>query len=225
MYITGNWRKSDSMSDLINANYSILQVMSRFDISLGVGEKSVDEVCCERGVDTTTFLAIVNLLLHSKNRAYKVSLEGLVVEDIITYLRNSHSYYLEFKLPSIRKHLISALSDGDISTLLVRYFDDYVKHVKAHLAYEEEHVFPYVAHLRAAEDAGGYSIDLFCDKHDHIEEPLAEFRSLIVKYYTGSSSYEITTVICGLLDCAGDLTAHNLVEDNLLVPLIKRMEE
>ncbi|MFI3278312.1 MAG: hemerythrin domain-containing protein [Rikenellaceae bacterium] len=213
------------MSDLICNNYSILQVMSRFDISLGVGDKSVDEVCRENGVDTATFLAIVNLLLHNNNRAYKVSLRGLVVEDLMKYLHNSHSYYLGFKLPSIRESLIKTLEKGDISSLLIRYFDEYVEKVKVHLRYEEDQVFPYVERLSEANKEGDFSIDLFCAIHDNIDEPLTEFRNLIIKYYTGSSSYEITTIICDLLDCASDLMIHNLVEDKLLVPLIKSMED
>ena len=36
---------TDKMSDIICDNYRLLQVMSRFDIPLGFGDASVEEVC------------------------------------------------------------------------------------------------------------------------------------------------------------------------------------
>ena len=40
----------DRMSDLICDNYSLLMVMSRFGLSLGFGDKTVQEVCEAQGV-------------------------------------------------------------------------------------------------------------------------------------------------------------------------------
>ena len=62
MYKNGCYRETDKMSDLICENYPMVLVMSRFGISLGFGEKHIGEVCRENGVDTTTFLAVVNFL-------------------------------------------------------------------------------------------------------------------------------------------------------------------
>ena len=53
---------TDKMSDLIADNYSLLQVMSRFGLSLGVADKTVQEVCESNGVDCPTFLVIVNFM-------------------------------------------------------------------------------------------------------------------------------------------------------------------
>ena len=39
------YKPTDKMIDLISDNYSLLQVMSRFGLSLGFGDKTVKEVC------------------------------------------------------------------------------------------------------------------------------------------------------------------------------------
>lgn len=39
------YKPTDKMIDLIGDNYSLLQVMSRFGLSLGFGDKTVKEVC------------------------------------------------------------------------------------------------------------------------------------------------------------------------------------
>lgn len=43
-YISGKYQESDSMSALICENYSLLQVMSRFGIPLGLADRSIGEV-------------------------------------------------------------------------------------------------------------------------------------------------------------------------------------
>ena len=48
----------DKMESLITANYRLLNMLSRFGISLGVGDKSIEEVCRINGVDCKTFLAV-----------------------------------------------------------------------------------------------------------------------------------------------------------------------
>ncbi len=224
MYIVGKYQDTDSMAALISDNYPLLQVMSRFGIPLGLAERTIGEVCAENKIDSTTFLAVVNLMLHPNDYTYQVSLEGLKMEDLMKYIRNSHIFYLNFRLPNIRKNLINALEKSDISHLIVRYFDDYVSHIKEHLNYEEESLFPYIKHLMNGE-ADDYSVERFVEKHDHIDEPLTEFKNVIIKYYSGESSYEILSVIHDLLSCANDLLSHNLVEDRLLVPMIRKMEE
>ena len=50
------------MIDLIGDNYSLLQVMSRFGLSLGFGDKTVKEVCEMNNVDCQTFLVVVNFM-------------------------------------------------------------------------------------------------------------------------------------------------------------------
>ena len=46
---------TDKMSDLICENYNLLLVMSRFGLSLGFGDQTVQQVCERQGVHTGTF--------------------------------------------------------------------------------------------------------------------------------------------------------------------------
>lgn len=56
------------MIDLIGDNYSLLQVMSRFGLSLGFGDKTVKEVCEMNNVDCQTFLVVVNFMAEGFSR-------------------------------------------------------------------------------------------------------------------------------------------------------------
>ncbi len=224
MYIKGKYRSVDSMAQLICDDYAMLLVMSRFKISLGFADKSIEQVCSENSVDCNTFLAVVNLLRGSDS-GYRPSLDGISISGLVEYLRCSHDYYLNYRLPKIRRKLLSVLSDDKISTLLIRYFDDYVLHIQEHLRYEEEELFPYIDKLTTCSPTDGYSVEQFCKTHDHIDEPLTEFKDVIIKYYNAPNSQDVVNIIHDLLSCAQDLSQHNLVEDSLLVPLIRKIEE
>ena len=55
------------MCDLVCDRYPVLLIMSRFGIALGFGDKTIGEVCFDSGVDTATFLAVVNM--HADDKA------------------------------------------------------------------------------------------------------------------------------------------------------------
>ena len=54
------YEPQDKMITLIKDNYNLLQALGSFGINLGFGDKTVAETCLINGVDTYTFLAVVN---------------------------------------------------------------------------------------------------------------------------------------------------------------------
>ena len=102
MYRLSQYKETDKMGDLICENYPILLVVSRFGISLGFGDKDIAQVCADNGVDTPTFLAVVNLLLDEDESAAPAD-APLSVGALVRYLQNSHAYFLDFRLPVIRR--------------------------------------------------------------------------------------------------------------------------
>lgn len=226
MYKLGRYKQTNRMSDLICENYPMLLVLSRFGISLGFGDKTIGEVCEDSGVDTKTFLTIVNLLLDDHTTAEQID-PSLSVEALVSYLQNSHSYFLDFRLPLIRRKLIEAIDCGhsDVSFAIMRYFDQYVAEVRKHMNYEETTVFPYVRSLVQGKSGNGkYNIGIFSKQHDQVESRLAELKNIIIKYYPATGSNELNSVLFDIFSCATDLASHNRIEDNLFVPLIAELE-
>ena len=101
------YEPEDKMIDIIRDNCDILQSLGGFGISLGFGDKTVQEVCESEDVDTYTFLAIVNLAINGYYR--KDEAENISVPTLLKYLKASHAYYIEFQLPFMRKELAEAL--------------------------------------------------------------------------------------------------------------------
>lgn len=223
MYRIGRYNTDDRMSDLVCDRYPVLLIMSRFGISLGFGDKTIGEVCADNGVDTATFLAVVNTHPSADTSA---DTDGISIPALVSYLRNSHKYFLDFRLPSIRRQLLAAIdcSRSDVAFAIIRFFDEYVAEVHKHMDYEEQKVFPYVEALLAGSRPEGYSIDVFHRHHDQVEAKLAELKRIIIRYYPSGSSNELNSVLFDIFNCEKDLATHNDIEDRLFTPAIKLLE-
>ncbi|HIY69099.1 MAG TPA: helix-turn-helix transcriptional regulator [Candidatus Alistipes intestinigallinarum] len=223
MYKSGGYGGEDRMCDLVCDRYAVLQVMSRFGIALGFGDKTIAEVCADNRVDTATFLAVVNLLMNFGNGE---ELAGEVsVRALTDYLHNSHGYFLDFRLPAIRRKLIEAVdcSQSDVSFAIMRFFDEYVAEVQRHMDYEEKRVFPYVESLLAGEKNTTYSMEIFRRQHDQVDAKLRELKNIIIKYYPSGSTNQLNGVLFDIFTCEQELASHNAVEDEIFIPAVERL--
>lgn len=223
MYKSGGYGGDDRMCDLVCDRYSVLQVMSRFGIALGFGDKTIAEVCTDNKVDTATFLAVVNLLMNFGNGEELA--EEVSVRTLTDYLHNSHGYFLDFRLPAIRRKLIEAVdcSQSDVSFAIMRFFDEYAAEVQRHMAYEEQTVFPYVESLLAGEKNTTYSMEIFRRQHDQVDAKLRELKNIIIKYYPSGSTNELNGVLFDIFTCERELASHNAVEDEIFIPAVERL--
>lgn len=228
MYKTNNYVPTDKMSDLICGNYTLLQVMSRFDLSLGFGDQTVQEVCRANGVDCKTFLAVVNFITEENNRMAD-EVQDLSIHALMNYLKQAHHYFLDFQLPTIRRKLIEAIDcsvQNEVAFLILKFFDAYVAEVRKHMDYEDMNVFTYGENLVAGNRESGFRISQFARRHDQIDAKLKELKNIIIKYYpAGGNDYLLNAVLFDIFSCEQDLASHCRVEDYLFVPAVLRLEK
>ena len=216
------------MSDLINEDASLLSSISRFGISLGFGDKTVKEACEANNIDSNTFLSVVNFLSEG-NVEVDETYNNISIETVISYLKNAHSYFLDYKLPSIRTKLIDAVeSSGQLSyqVVFMKFFDEYFDEVRKHMDYEDKTVFPYVIQLLEGKLHPKYRIAIFEEHHSDVDSKLAELKNILVKYYPAKgTNYKLNDVLFDLLSCEKDIASHNQVEDFFFVPVIEAIEQ
>lgn len=218
---------TDKMSDLICENYNLLLVMSRFGISLGFGDETVEQVCRRKGVHTGTFLAVVNFM-DDECCVPDDFRKELSIEALMEYLKQAHSYFLDFKLQAIRRKLVEALDSPEdkVTMLIMKFYDAYVNEVQAHMGYENRVVFVYVEQLLRGELSPDYNIDVFIKRHNQIETKLTELKNILVKYYPAKADNNLfNSVLFDIYACEKDLSSHCRVEDYMFVPLIMEQEK
>ncbi|MCI6294396.1 MAG: helix-turn-helix transcriptional regulator [Bacteroidales bacterium] len=222
------YKETDHICDVICDEPSLLQMMSRFDIPLGVGDQTVEQVCRANGVHTPTFLAVANFIKRGARGAAN-DLERVSVRCLTDYLKQAHSYFLDFQLPAIRRKLLEALDcsqTNEVSYLILKFYDEYMAEVRKHMQHENRKVFGYVEELLQGRRPADYSIAQFARSHSSIDVKLLELKNIIIKYYAPTEKAELLhTVLFDIFTCETDLRIHCSVEDELFVPAVTILEE
>ena len=120
------YKATDKISDLMSHEEDAIHVISRFGLQMGVGEQTIAQACESHGVHTPTFLAVINHKVFKK----QAQLADVDIPTLQQYLRNAHTYFLDFRLPYLRRSLIEALipagAANKIPMLILRCYDEFV---------------------------------------------------------------------------------------------------
>lgn len=219
------YEADDKMINLISDNYNLLQAFGSFGINLGFGDKTVREVCESQDVDTYTFLTVVNFTMNG----YKEfdNADRLSISTLVQYLKASHTYYLDFQLPFIRKKLVDALDESDnLARLILKLYDEYAHGIRNHMKYEEKNVFPYVDTLLSGQNNDNYDIETFSKHHKQTDVKLRELKNIIIKYLPSDAHHnsQLTAALYDIYNCEDWLDQHANVEDEIFIPAIRHLE-
>lgn len=224
-----NYSPADKLSYVLQNDYRLLQVMSRFGITLGFGEKTIEQVCRQCGVDTATFLAVMNYVKDGAAN-YPQDVSDISVPSVLDYLRRTHSYFLDYLFPHIRWHLLNAIDcsvKNEIAFLVLKFFDEYVEEVRKHMEYEETTVFTYVNNLveGSRPQLPAERGHLLSRHNESINSKLRELKKLFIQYYPQTENNErLNSVIISIYQAEEDLSIHCCVEDNIFAPAVHRLE-
>ena len=73
---------TQTMRSIISDNSLLLMALSRFGIPLGFGDKTVEQVCMDQGIDCSTFLTVADYI---SGHAY--SPDDIDLEQLMAYLK------------------------------------------------------------------------------------------------------------------------------------------
>ena len=210
------------MADLMDLRPSLPGVLARMGIPFGFGEQTVEEVCRKQGVDPETFLLICSVYAVDEYVPTKERLRKADLRDVLKYLRLSHTYYMDVALNELADALKTLTEPcGEMHKHIIRrFFSEYKDELTKHFEYEEKTVFPYA---EAILHHGRLTDDDYGENHSHMEEKLADLKSLVMKYLPPECGQQD---ICRALSCIyslqEDIARHILVEDGVLVPIVNR---
>lgn len=216
------------LADLIDVNFKLLNVLSRMGISLGFGENTIQEVCERQNIDLKSFLLICSVYTYDGYVPSAELLTGADPATIVDYLHNSHSFYLQKEFAGLEVELKAMVEPCDATQkkIVARFFADYKAQVTNHFEYEENVVFPYIRALMAGQRQQGYSIDQFEDNHSNIDETLNDLKNIVMKYLPDTCDTILRNqVLYRIYRLGEDLLKHTLIEDNILIPMINKIEE
>lgn len=209
------------MADMIASNYDLILMLPRFGIPLGFGEKSVKEVCRERGVDENFFLTVCNIYSFDDYRPDDEEVAAIDHRLVVEHLQASHRYYIEERLPHMQHHLDHvAESAGDQSSaVLKKYFADYCREVRDHVRREERNLISMLDTLSDGEPLSKAVTDHYVKSHDNIKDKLSDLTQIIYKYIPGERlNEEMMELVFDIMQLSRDLEKHAMIEELLLMP-------
>lgn len=217
-----SYSREDTLREIIRDNNQLLTVFNRFNISLGFGDNSVERVCADNGVDTDTFLAVINYLSGKQWQQYPIQLLTLM-----SFLRLSHRRFLQYLLPDIKKTLIEGIHEAqtsEVAMVILQFYDSYMAEVTEHMDYEDSVIFTYVENLLAGRISEGFQITDFSSSHSHTAAKLDALKELFIYKYKQRNNEKISEALLDLITCGTELKQHCEIENLMLFPQVARLE-
>ncbi|HLZ86144.1 MAG TPA: hemerythrin domain-containing protein [Puia sp.] len=167
--------------------------------------------------------------------------DSFPVEQIVDYIQRTHVYYLEKKLPEIEQSILLLSGHYDaqhpILIALQNFFHRYVKDLSEHISAEEALLLPYINVLREADRSPldfsrfllhrrEYSVERFLRDHHDTEDELKDIRQTIRLYEPPGTNESLYRILLSQLQAfEQDLCVHAHIEEEVLIPKAKEMEQ
>jgi regulator of cell morphogenesis and NO signaling len=217
------------MSDLVFENPALLRLMEHMHMDFLVHDYTVAQVCTAHGIREGLFIMLSNL--YNGHHPATHEIEEVTTDDLIRVvdlLKQAHIYYKEEQYPAIRvligeiQRLNSRPEIGLVETFFAGYFDE----VLEHLNYEDEVAFPYITALGKQPETGGlFSVREYLDHHTDIESKLSDLKTLLLQHIEVENDRKVRRrLLIALTDLESDLEIHSEIEEQILIPVVARIE-
>jgi len=219
------------LSEVVEEHTSLIPVIHRFNIHLGLGDESVQSVCLKHKLDSDFFLTMINTFLNEDYFPEK-KLQGFHLSQIIDYLRKTNHYYQRHQLPNIERHLRSLIEmsdpDNNSLTLIGKIFNSFKDKLISRIKHDDKEWFPYCLSLSKdlAEVPIIFEKNDSEDTEDPIEALLTDLKHIMVKHLTGEYDENLCYAVIFSVSILGkDIKQHNRIRFRILQPIVDRMEK
>ena len=222
------YSKDSKLSDVILYDPSVIQVVNRFDIYLGVGDATIKGICEEHNIEENLFLAIINTYL---NRNYfPEGIEGRVnlQDGLLDYLEKTDRYYSGILLPNIERHFSLLLSKSEVKDersnlfLLKQFFTEVKEEMIGVINTDLSIWFPL---LRNGYGLKHVKADIRKPYDNHLlEEKLSDLINFFVIHLRGDYDQNLcVAVVSALVTLEKDVKQNNRIRDRILKPLCQEL--
>ncbi len=227
------------MADVVLHDPTLVPVINRFGVHLGMGDQSIREICEKHQLHLPFFTTILNAF-HDQLYFPKEQLQSFPAGLFVDYLQKAHRYFLDEKIPEIAGLIQETIRESSVNqkkyAVIERFFVHYRDEFRTHIQREEVKVFPYVLKLEKAlrEDQitpeieqlfRDYPITEYQEEHENVEEKIFDLKNIIVRHLPEPNNdrlwYQILREIFTL---EKELNEHARIEDLILIPKVKAME-
>lgn len=221
--------RTTTIKDMIEIDSKVSSLLHRYNFQQY--DVSLQQLEDNEEVESDFFLELVDLFVK-ENEADISKLQAFSLSTILDYLKKTHRYYLEKKLPemeNITSELAKCLANNE-SEIVHFFFLKFSTELKKHIQFEEMHVFPYIAGLiegiKPEVGRNAFRLSKFLQYHnDDIEKQLSEFRKHLNTTFSNLKEELPFRHFCRHTESfENDLRIHGAVEDDLMMQRALELE-
>lgn len=201
---------------------SVVPVINRFDIVLGVGDRTIKSICKEKGIDTSFFITILNAFIHESFFLENVT-GAFNAGDVVDYLRKTNNSYLRNQLPNIERHFAALISRSDSNNNLPLLFNFY-REVKTEIERRIDSDNQWFDAIISAEQSNsevsvaGNAVQA---ESDSIEDKLSDLINMFVIHLRGAYDRNLChAVLFAVISLEKDICQNNRIRNRVLRPLV-----
>lgn len=211
------------LCDVIIDDPSVIPVVNRFGIALGVGDSTVKSICGKNGIDTDFFLTVLNAFI-SESFFPENNLSRFGTEKIIEYLKKNDNSYLRYHLPNIERHFNALIGRSDSNNnlpLLLNLYKEAETEIRRR-AEDDDRWFEAIAEGRG--NADGINADNAAASS--IEDKLGDLKSMFVIHLRGEYDMNLChAVLAAITSLEKDIRQNNRIRNRILYPIAAALEE
>ena len=201
---------------------SVVPVINRFDIVLGVGDRTIKSICKEKGIDTSFFITILNAFIHESFFLENVT-GAFNAGDVVDYLRKTNNSYLRNQLPNIERHFAALISRSDSNNNLPLLFNFY-REVKTEIERRIDSDNQWFDAIISAEQSNsevsvaGNAVQA---ESNSIEDKLSDLINMFVIHLRGDYDRNLChAVLFAVISLEKDIRQNNRIRNRVLRPLV-----
>lgn len=201
---------------------SVVPVINRFDIVLGVGDRTIKSICKEKGIDTSFFITILNAFIHES--FFLENLTGAFnAGDVVDYLRKTNNSYLRNQLPNIERHFAALISRSDSNNNLPLLFNFY-REVKTEIERRidsDNQWFDAIISAEQSDSEVSVAGNAIQAESDSIEDKLSDLINMFVIHLRGDYDRNLChAVLFAVISLEKDICQNNRIRNRVLRPLV-----
>ena len=213
--------KDSKLSDIVINEPSAITVLNRFNIFLGLGVKTIEDICREKNVDVNFFNTILNTYIN-EDYFPEEAFKSYSINEIITYINKTNQYYLRFQIPNIERHFSSLIARSENGKnnleLLQNFFNEVKNELISRISYDMKQLLINISNNTT------YKLDfsLLAEENDNIEEKLNDLINMFVIHLKGEYDVNLChAVLVAIMTLQKDIKQNNRIRYRILLPILK----
>lgn len=213
--------KESKLSDIVINDPSSITVLNRFNIFLGLGDKTIETICTEKGIDVNFFSTILNTYIN-EDYFPEEALKSYSVHEIVKYINKTNQYYLRFQIPNIERHFSSLIARSENGNnnleLLQNFFHEVKNEILARMEFDMTQLLAHIENNTTKE----LNFSMLTEDNDNIEDKLNDLINMFVIHLKGEYDVNLChAVLVAIMTLQKDIKQNNRIRYRILLPIIK----